>query len=279
LSAIPWQSIATALSSEPLDHNGIYVHRDQIKKKLDPLCAPTILFSCFPKSGSTYITSVLKEVTGYQGAVLAYAEGGNDQQLDPIRLIQHLQTPVIAHHHMRATLANLELMHLFSIKPLIHTRNLFDSVISFKEFHEVLVDPENPMAFITDQFRVLPEQKRVDMIIDLVVPWYLHFYVSWKNFDQRFSLGIHWTCYEELLEDPQTLFDKILDSCGIQPPKHALEKALTNVGKDASTRFNKGVSGRGESLLSENQKISIRSLCSYYSDVDFSPLGISPLGI
>jgi len=274
LNPVAWQAIATALSSEPLDHNGIYIHRDQIKAKLDPLAKPTILFTCFPKSGSTYITKILKEVSGYQMGVLAYAEGANDQQLDPIRLVQHHQVPVIAQHHMRATLANLELMHLFSIKPLVHVRNLFDSVVSYKEFQEVLIDSENPMAHTSNYFRALDEARRFDMVIDLVVPWYIHFFVSWKELERKYSLSLHWSSYESLLEDPQGFLEELLAASDIPFESSGVSEVLKEVSKDSAIRFNKGVAGRGKILLSEEQQLKIRSYASYYPEVDFSLIGI-----
>jgi hypothetical protein len=131
---VSWQSILTAIATESTDHNGIYFNRNAIKEKLLSLCTQTLLFTCFPKSASTYITTVLSKLTGFDLAVLVSAEGRSEQQLDLARLAQNISKPVIAQHHLRATLANLELMHIFSFRPVVHTRDIFDSIVSFKEF-------------------------------------------------------------------------------------------------------------------------------------------------
>ncbi len=269
-----WQSILAAVATEPMDHNGIYFNRNAIKEKLQPFCTETLLFTCFPKSASTYITKTLSKITGFDLAVLVSSEGRSEQQLDLARLSQNLFRPVIAQHHLRANLANLELMHLFAIKPVVHTRNIFDAIISFKEFQEVLVDPDNSMAFITDQFRTLPEQEKFDFIIDHVCPWYIHFHVSWAEFDARFNLDLLWTTYEEFIKDPPALFKRILDSYKIEKSHEEISRALEDAPSKESTRFNKGVEGRGQEVLSPDQCHRVKQLIRYFPKIDFSRMGL-----
>jgi hypothetical protein len=130
------------------------------------------------------------------------------------------------------------------------------------------------MAFVTDQFRVLPEGENFDFIIDHVVPWYIHFYVSWADFDARFKLDLLWTSYEEFLKDPPALFKKILDYYEIKKSLSEIEKALEDAPSKEKTRFNKGVAGRGKGVLTHNQIQRVKQLIRYFPKTDFSRMGL-----
>ena len=64
----------------------------------------------------------------------------------------------------------------------------------------------------------------------------------------------------------------ICDYLGLDVSDDEISAAL-GTARDRGSRFNKGVSGRGQSL-SEDLKNRIRAYADYYPDVDFSSIGI-----
>ena len=174
---------------------------------------------------------------------------------------------------MRATDTNIKLMKAFSIKPIILVRNIFDIVVSLCEsfaqektaFH---------MCIVTDDYKKLNKSAQYDFIIDLALPWYFNFYVSWFYTTQKRQIETLWLTYEEFISNKAETLDKAIKFYGIRKSKNEIDKAV-NRAQLKDTKFNKGVIGRGTTALSDAQKERIISRAKYYLDVDFSPIGIT----
>jgi hypothetical protein len=132
-----------------------------------------------PKSGSTFLANALSEVTGYPQVQLCFGYERHEQDLYLPRLVDACRKDTVTRHHMRATKFNTALLKKFNIKPVILTRNLFDVVPSIRDhlFREGF--EKFPCFYCTERFADLSEEKQLDCIIDLALPWYFNFYVSW----------------------------------------------------------------------------------------------------
>ena len=113
------------------------------------------------------------------------------------------------------------------------------------------------------------------MIVDLVVPWYFSFYVSWKEAVRKGACSVAWLSYEDFIANRKITLRQILDYCGIPATDQEIERALDAVDVNDS-RFNRGISGRGERRLNERQKQRIVRFARYYPRIDFSTIGIPP---
>jgi hypothetical protein len=79
------------------------------------------------------------------------------------------------------------------------------------------------------------------------------------------EVDLLWTTYEELIENKKLLIERILKWYGLERCIPHIDSAISVVSKKRSgNRYNNGVKGRGEYMLSDSQKERIRSMANYY---------------
>lgn len=228
-----------------------------------------IFIACFPKSGSTYLNRLLQEISGfdYGHGVEFYTD--NEQDLSYRRMAAAARTSCVMQHHTRATQANLQIMQGFGIRPIILVRNLYDMVFSVHDFM-LNAGARGAVFGFPEGFQTLEEGRRLDYVIDMVMPWYVSFYVSWANAAQRGDVELHWIRYENLVEQPMDELQAIMDFCELPVFSCVIQTAVEHVNQNRDqTRFNKGIVGRGQALT-EMQRQRLKNLVSYFPDVDFS---------
>jgi hypothetical protein len=71
--------------------------------------------------------------------------------------------------------------------------------------------------------------------------------------------------------DEEAFFKKIFDYCNFEPPRDW--QSRIHIGNQPVGRMNKGVTGRGKSLT-DKQRDRIVALTRYYTEIDFSRMGI-----
>jgi hypothetical protein len=237
-------------------------------KKLFGRRGKTIFISALPKSGSTFLVKALGAVTGYQPFFLGYHQL-NEQDLYLPNLIDAWSMNVISHQHTRPSAPNLALMKEFAIRPVILTRNAHDAVVSLTD-HLENESTQTPLLNVPEDFKQRPRGERLDMVIDLAMPWYIRFVADWRRAGQ----DCLWLRYEGLAADGLNTVRQILSFHGLTKDDGAIEQALIQARGDGS-RFNRGVAGRGASELNEDQKSSIGALTRHYPGIDFSPLDLA----
>jgi len=236
-------------------------------KKLFSRRGKTILISALPKSGSTFLVKTLSEVTGYQTFFLGYHQL-NEQDLYLPNLIDAWSMNVISHQHTRPSEPNLALMAQFAIRPVILTRNAHDAAVSLTDRLET-ASPQTPLLNVPADFMDRPRADRLDMVIDLAMPWYIRFTADWAQTD----IDCLWLRYEDLIADGAGAVSQILNFHGLAVEGDVIERALRDA-KGGNSRLNKGVAGRGDEL-STAQKKRIGDLTRHYPGVDFAPLGLA----
>lgn len=217
-----------------------------------------IFIACFPKSGSTYLSKVLQELTGYPGWYAAEPGEQKEQDLSERRL-HRPRRPSIMQQHMRATQANLELLVWYRMRPIVQTRNLFDIVASLHDHFEQHGSGLS-CGYISQDYLRMAWQERVDYLIHLHLPWYFNFLLSWRAAADRLEL-CHVT-YEELFANQASELRRIADFYGIRVSNERIVAAIKRAaGRD--TRFNVGISGRGAEMLNDDHKHAIYRLAEY----------------
>jgi len=231
-----------------------------------------IFIACVPKSASTFLKNVLVDVTGYRDLFAVYAAGQAEHEiyLPTLREMAHANT--VTQLHCRASDANLHLMQGFGIRPVVLVRRIFDSVMSLLDFYD-------RGAFRTSYFRgdwpALTEDTKIDLLIENVIPWYFQFVASWDLADKQKRIDLQWLTYEELVADKAAAVLKVLEFHGLGAPRRGVEQRIKQIESEGrKIRFNKGVAGRGEKGLNENQKDRIRRLARYHPSVDFGRIGL-----
>ena len=232
-----------------------------------------IFITCTPKSGSTFLKNVLVGVTGYRDLFTVYAALQNEHELDMPQLAKFGNINTVTQQHARASEANIQLMQAFGICPVVLVRDIFDTVISLLDFYR------QGFTFSTffdrDDFLAFDEQQQIDLLISYVIPWHFQFVASWQRAERDKRLNIYWLTYEELIKDKVAAVEQILRHYGMSPSAIELENqiAAAEANKDRN-RINKGISGRGNAILSSSQKERIVGFGRYFPGTDFSCLGL-----
>lgn len=237
----------------------------------------SIVVACMPKSGSTFLTMVIEEITGFERAHLTYAFERNEQELYLPKLIDSYAKDTVTQQHIRATRPNLDLMNRFGIRPVILVRNIYDSVVSIRDYL-LREGVENfPSLYATENFKQLTEQNQYDFLIANAIPWYFNFFASWSDFCSAGQIDAIWAKYDDLILDWPAGIQKILAFYGLDKSQDEIAAAIERIAQDRTgTRFNKGVSGRGLEKLNEEQKAAISHFADFYPWIDFSAIGVLP---
>lgn len=231
-----------------------------------------LFIACVPKSASTFLKNLLVSVTGFRDLFTVYAAGQTEHEiyLPTLRDAAHLDT--VTQQHCRASDANVHLMQAFGIRPVVLVRNIFDSVVSLKDFYD-------QGAFKTTYFRgewpLLDEETKIDLLIENVIPWYFQFVSSWDLADKQKRLEVYWLTYEDLVADKPASVLKLLEFYGLGASRQGIEERIQDLEAEGrKNRFNKGVTGRGRSGLNERQQEQIRRFTRYYPSTDFGRIGL-----
>ncbi len=236
-------------------------------KKLFARRGKTILITALPKSGSTYLVKALSAATGYQTFFLGYHQL-NEQDLYLPNLIDAWSMNVVSHQHTRPSAPNLDLMAQFAIRPVILTRDIHDAAVSLTD-HLESESAETPLLNVPDDFMARTRGQRLDMVIDMAMPWYIRFFADWARTDQ----DCLWIGYEDMTANGAATIRRILEFHDLAVDDSRIEQALM-AARDAGSRINQGIAGRGTGELDEAQKARISALTRHYPGVNFAPIGI-----
>lgn len=231
----------------------------------------TLFISAMPKSGSTFLVNALCDCTGFQPQFLGYHQL-NEQDLYLPNLLDAWSRNVVAHQHTRAHAPNLDLMDRFGIRPVILTRNLFDATVSLTD-HLERESAQTPIFNAPPDFAGRERSARLDMVIDLALPWYVQFFADWTLASRESGRELLWLPYEELAADGAAAVARVLQWHGLSIPETRMAAAVESAA-GARSRLNRGVAGRGQQELTTAQRQRIAAYCRHYPDVDYSTVGI-----
>ena len=230
-----------------------------------------LLIAAFPKAGSSFVTNVLCDYTGY--AEQKYAEPGLHKDLVVQRLRSASGQPHVVKQHMVALPKNVHLMQEYSLRPVILVRDIFDSLVSLSEY----LTTRNRDNFLMPNIADCDPGARLKATILFCAPFYVQFYVSWWR-TRASALETCWVTYEDMLADKRVFFTRILDFYGV-PIQERLSESISRCDTRPSkpienpNRFNVGVAGRGVGIPQDLRQ-HVLDLCACFPDVDFSRAGI-----
>jgi hypothetical protein len=239
---------------------------------------PMIVVAAAPKSGSTFLVNTLIKLTRLRGFRLcaAYATNEHDLYLPALCLMRRYGC--VSQLHMKGTFHNAALMRTFGIRPVILVRHIEDIVVSLghslrgKTQRQSFESGQTGYSFVwLDQCtKALSDRGLFDMVIDLAVPWFVNFYVSWYRLCEQRAVDALWVTYEELFADKERMVRKVLDFLGLSDigtiDRAVLERKYHT--------FRDGRVGQGAATLTAAQRERLRAHFSYYPDIDFGGYGI-----
>lgn len=238
----------------------------QLMRQDLPKGARHYVVACFPKSGSTYLTTILAKLIGREQVHLVPEYGHREQELSPAYLAVFHEEPYVAQHHLKCSAATLEMFGRFSIYPVVQVRNLFDVAFSMIDHLDKI--PVTPVAYVPGGFAEADAETKFRFFAEMMAPWYISFFVSWVACDHPRT----WVTYEDLIGDEVATVGRICAGSGWEVGQSEIERAVA-AAQGSHTRRNKGVAGRGEALP-EDVKDRLRALTRFYPSVDFSPIGL-----
>jgi hypothetical protein len=227
-----------------------------------------------PKSGSTWLTTILKELLHWNVSPLIPSYDRREQEISEFNLVYPAMNNFVfsPHQHCRYSEATNKIIEKMNIKPILQYRNIFDTVISFSD-HCNGGELNFPMAYMDKMnWERLDQNKKMDFIIDMIIPWYFNFYAGWFSSDLIKSEKILLISYEELVSDPFHQIKRIIQWIGIEKTDDEINVSIVS-SMNNKTRKNVGILGRG-TILSFDQKQRIRTMADYYPNIDFKFLGL-----
>lgn len=230
-----------------------------------------LLVACFPKSGSTLMKRLLCDATGYAETQFAPAFLQNEQEIYLPLVLANARENRVIQQHCRATVPNLHILQAFNIKPVVLVRNIYDVLLSWKEF----LDGGAHINSFFPHYDELSDEQRLALVVDDRAPWYLSFFASWQHAETTGQIEATWMTYRQLTADPTAALEGILEFYGIRADPVRLARATQMVNRDTgATRFNKGKVGRGRAAFTDAQVEQIQRLAGCYPGVDFSLIGL-----
>ena len=243
--------------------------RDQSKK---------IVVFCQPKSGSTFLTNIIaktlnldiQNLTTFSYRPTNFGINNREQELCELSFLKSVfrssnNGGFIAQHHTKANSYLVNQINYFNIKPIILTRNIFDSLVSNDDFivkNHLHAKENNYPNFLINGNEVVPQnyielssEKRLDFLAKSYGIWYVQFYLYWKRYLKYLNNTFCWITYENTILNYKNFEKNISNFLNLDEIQiKNLNKTFYN-HENIHTRFNKGITGR-EVKFPMNQKIS-----------------------
>jgi adenylyl-sulfate kinase len=229
------------------------------------------LVACMPKSGSTFLSSIISSLPGFRQVSLVPDHGRREQELcvDTLRKQEEIvgQDSWVAQHHVRYSEATKHYLQEFKIRPIVLVRNIFDVVPSLVD-HHALEGPIYPAAFAPSDIATRSIDEQSTFVTQMALPWYFNFYMSWLQCPNRLEIR-----YEDLVGRPEWVTRRVCDYLEIEVSNTTISAAIA-LANSSGRRKNKVTPGRGKYLSSENTDSIIR-MANQYPGEDFSSIGIT----
>jgi len=224
-----------------------------------------IYIACLPKSGSTFLTDVLVNVSEFQFVQFQPIRGTNDHNINYDVLLSNLNNDTVTQLHTKPNDHNRLLFKKYNIKVVF----LFRSIInSLKSFHSHILN-ENDRWFmfsVADNFIEWDIEKQFDFIIELVGPWYIDFLVSWKKELQKNEIEILEVDFDDFKSDNINTIRRILEFYELYHSSNRIEEGLKrSMSRKEKLRFNSETS-KIDYEFTNNQIEKLKGFLSYYPE-------------
>ncbi len=240
-----------------------------------------LLVCATPKSGSTFLHKILTSLPNYNNCNLVPGEGARERELCIRKLVMSHQgfDHYASHLHLRYSHVTDKLIKQFDLKPIVLTRNIFDSVISIHDFYFTMdkygkeadysIEFMAPNVYIPSDITQWDKQRILSFIIDMSLPWHFNFLLTWQQYN-----GAYWLKYEDLIASPAAVLADINQFYNLGHNEQELTNALDAAqNRPQETNKNIGISGRGDEL-SQELRDKIYNQANYYKNFDLSMLGL-----
>lgn len=232
----------------------------------------TIFIAAVPKSGSTWLTSMLAALSEFEQIPPPVFGGRRELELPQRHLIRPflVNRHLVDCQHVRASQDTLVQLALADAYPVVLTRNVADALVSMHDHisglrsgkREVAMEPGHrwSMAYLTpERWASWGEEQRYRLLTRAFLPWYANFELSWRAWadiveehqfhpdTRRYLHPPLYLDYDAMCADPEGTLGAIAEHVGLVVDADERRRALDESLK-SPTRRNVGVTGRGEEL-------------------------------
>jgi hypothetical protein len=208
-----------------------------------------IVLACAPKSGSTFIARVLARYFNvtFENPALSI-DWAAEQNITPDVERQVSGSSFVLQLHLLPREINLNAMTRLGASTVFSWRNLGDVLVSYDD-HLRNEDHRFPTFYVHDRARYLAmsDQERYQYLIRYALPWYLAFYLGWREH------GVVFRPYEAMVAEPLKYFSAMIEAIEPGTADIARLQAIIDHQTDG-TRLNAGVAGRSRELFSPETK-------------------------
>ena len=248
------------------------VKKQQFIKALSKKYHPTVFLSCYmPKVASTYLFSVLLELTGFKHYPLFSHALQNEQNIDYDEILKISDQHYLSKIMVKATASNLAIIDALSIKPFLITRPIVDVIVSIKDHFDNDYDGNQlsfmwPQLHLNNSFSNLADDVQIDLIIDHFTPWVIDYLNSWMDAEKTFGSFL-WLTYDDIVTDLKSTILRIAEYYDHPMDISNLDKIAKN-SKTVKNYFNKGEMGRGKTTLSLAQQERLKSFFRHHPQLE-----------
>lgn len=219
---------------------------------------PHILVACMPKSGSSFLSNCLTAYKGFRVGILVPDYGVREQEMCELRLEKFNKHAYVAQLHVRNSEWTQKLIQRYGMTHVVLVRDLLDVVASIRD-HVRKLFHFGSLITLTERHRDISDDELDSLIVQFAMPWYISFYAGWRKDPKALFLN-----YEDVTADPVAAMSKIFDKAKFDYTPAEIDAALEKVnGKQERNRFNKGVKGRGQSILPETRQKLVDMMAHY----------------
>ena len=216
-----------------------------------------ILVACPMKCGSTYVAKLL---ASYFGLVRCYPIeywGRQEQNLTSTTMARLKSTTFVLQLHSRPYVPLIRWLAEARVHLVFLWRNIADALVSLDD-HIRNEDHRVPTCYVHDPVRysALSPEERYTFLIQNATPWYIQFYLMWKQADA--ILPIIKGHYENLVCSPMEFFERLISGLANSVDQKSLTSLINR--KIENTRFSQGISGRSKQLFSESNRSQLERL-------------------
>jgi hypothetical protein len=226
-----------------------------------------VLVAAMPKSGSSLLVRLIAELPDVRPVALVRGHDRRENELALELLVAHHDEDWVARAHVRHSTTTARMIRTFGLLPVVQTRDLADTCTSLHD-HLLAIADVTPIAYVPEAFAAWPRARRLEFVVDLFVPWYLHFVLSWADVPGVVRVG-----YDELMRAPGDPLRRIADAAGIAADAATLAEACRRAQNAELPTRNAIVAGRGRELPPAARR-RLEHLAGYYSGHDLSAVGL-----
>lgn len=229
-----------------------------------PLTSPARLCLVHaPKVGGTFQEEIIIQYMGIQNPPYNH-EWRWETMLDDADMVHpEFDGAYVTGGHMLPRWKNLSIIRHQGLTAVGGWRNIGDAIVSIDD-HIHNEQHVWPFFYIgrRDSYLALPDQQRFRFLIRHAAPWYINYYTSWID------VGVPiFARYEWMARDAFAFFEHLLASLFGEVDEARLRAILA--APHENVRFNKGISGRSNTLFSDETKALLEgTLRDHYEPLD-----------